>query len=355
MAQASRKKGKPKRQPEPEDHSDSNPDSDRDEELINRKEKSKKEELPYRNVRPLKAVVEVPPLPAKYKEQDKEISTEKRPNYKHQAPVEKDIDVEKVVDRNLAERVPISHEELLALSPKYRSAYKDRMTKKRVSANLQEIENDSDEPTVATARPVVQVNLNQLDEAKLVQKRIHGPEGPSEESWVVEDPILQYLETLSEEDRHNRVFVARESETLRVVATMINGVRIEEALLDNGSQIISMSRDAAIACQLTWNPDLTINMQSANNQIQRTCGLATDVPFSMGGITVYLQVHVMESPAYKVLLGRPFDVLTQSQTKNLASGGQIVLITDPNTGRRAVIPTYARGESRSILKRQQNF
>ncbi|EKM73230.1 hypothetical protein AGABI1DRAFT_18256, partial [Agaricus bisporus var. burnettii JB137-S8] len=131
-------------------------------------------------------------------------------------------------------------------------------------------------------------------------------------SWVVEDPILQYLETLSEEERRSRVFVARESETLRVVATTVNGVRNEEALLDNGSQIISMSRDAAIACQLAWDPDITINMQSANNQVQRTCGSAKDVPFSMGGITVYLQVHVMENPAYRVLLGRPFDVLTES-------------------------------------------
>ncbi|EKM74361.1 hypothetical protein AGABI1DRAFT_17102, partial [Agaricus bisporus var. burnettii JB137-S8] len=97
-------------------------------------------------------------------------------------------------------------------------------------------------------------------------------------SWVVGDPILQYLETLSEEERRSRVFVARESETLRVVATTVNGVRNEEALLDNGSQIISMSRDAAIACQLAWDPDITINMQSANNQVQRTCGLAKDVP-----------------------------------------------------------------------------
>ncbi|KAF7783144.1 hypothetical protein Agabi119p4_2520 [Agaricus bisporus var. burnettii] len=352
-----------KRRPEPENSSESDQDSDSEEdEPILDKSKKKKQELPYRNVPALKPVVEVPPLPARYFEQPKEKITDKKINYRHQAPVEKDIDVERVVDRNLAEKVPITHEELLALSPKYRSAYKDRMTRKRISANLQEIEDSSDESDVATTRPVVQVNLNNLSEARIIQKRVQGLEGPSEESWVVEDPILQYLETLSEEERRSRVFVARESETLRVVATTVNGVRNEEALLDNGSQIISMSRDAAIACQLAWDPDITINMQSANNQVQRTCGLAKDVPFSMGGITVYLQVHVMENPAYRVLLGRPFDVLTESQISNLSTGGQILVIRDPNTKRRATAKfldnleelSEGQGEVICIIEQERN-
>ncbi|KAF9439902.1 hypothetical protein P691DRAFT_689353, partial [Macrolepiota fuliginosa MF-IS2] len=169
------------------------------------------------------------------------------------------------------------------------------------------------------------------------------------------DPILQYLESLPDKERGKQVFVARESETLRVVTSLINGVRNEEALLDNGSQIISMSRDVAMACQLSWDPDVTINMQSANGQVERTCGLAVDVPFSLGGITIYLQVHVMENPAYRVLLGRPFDVLTESQVRNLASGGQIVVITDPNTQKRAVLPTYPRGESPIVLSRNQKL
>ncbi|CAA7260864.1 unnamed protein product [Cyclocybe aegerita] len=106
-----------------------------------------------------------------------------------------------------------------------------------------------------------------------------------------------------------------------------------------------MSKDAAIASQVTWNPDITINMQSANGQIEKSCGLAKNVPFRLGQLTMYLQVHVMEKPAYRVLLGRPFDVLTESEIKNLSDGGQIITITDPNTKERCVVPTYARGEN----------
>jgi len=68
-------------------------------------------------------------------------------------------------------------------------------------------------------------------------------------------------------------------------------------------------------------------MQSANRTVERTLGLARNVPFSFGAITIYLQVHVIKDPAYKVLLGRPFDVLTGSIVVNSTDGGQTVTIT----------------------------
>jgi len=129
-----------------------------------------------------------------------------------------------------------------------------------------------------------------------------------------------------------------------VIPALVNDVREEEALLDSGSQIVSMSRTSAIDCKVTWDPDVTINMQSANGQISRTCGLAKNVPFSFGEVTVYLQVHVVDNPPYKILLGRPFDVLTESRITNSAEGTQMIVITDPNTKHRATLPTYAKGQ-----------
>lgn len=92
-------------------------------------------------------------------------------------------------------------------------------------------------------------------------------------------------------------------------------------------------------------------MQSANNQVELSCGLAKNIPFRFNEITLYLQVHIIEAPAYKVLLGRPFDSLTRSVIQNGADGGQIVTITDPNTNQRATIPTYARGSSPRVASR----
>jgi len=90
---------------------------------------------------------------------------------------------------------------------------------------------------------------------------------------------------------------------LRVVPAIVNGIGEEEVLLDSGSQIISMTKKVAAASKVTWDPNLSIQMQSANGSLFRTCGLARNVPFTLGGVTVLLQVHIMEETPYTVLMG----------------------------------------------------
>ena len=91
------------------------------------------------------------------------------------------------------------------------------------------------------------------------------------------------------------MFIAKECESLRVVPTLINGIRQEEALLDSGSQIVSMSQEAAIACQVSWDPDTTINLQSANGQVEKTCGLAKNVGFTylQGSHNLFASSHCL--------------------------------------------------------------
>jgi hypothetical protein len=60
-------------------------------------------------------------------------------------------------------------------------------------------------------------------------------------------------------------------------------------------------------------------------------------------MTIYLQVHVIDQPAYQVLLGRPFDILTESIVQNRKDGSQSITIRDPNQQRRITLPTYTRG------------
>ncbi|XP_006462350.1 hypothetical protein AGABI2DRAFT_151831 [Agaricus bisporus var. bisporus H97] len=104
-----------------------------------------------------------------------------------------------------------------------------------------------------------------------------------------------------------------------------------------------MSRTAASECKLSWDPQLSINMMTANGQVSRTCGVARNVPFTMGNITVHLQVHVLEGAAYRVLLGRPFDVITESKIVNSQEGLQYINVTDPSTKEQATLLTYPRG------------
>ena len=84
-------------------------------------------------------------------------------------------------------------------------------------------------------------------------------------------------------------------------------------------------------------------MVSANGGIDQTLGLTRNVAFIVGDITLYLQVHILYSLAYDILLGRPFDILTQSVVCNYRDENQTITICNPNTGKSATVPTVACG------------
>jgi hypothetical protein len=170
-------------------------------------------------------------------------------------------------------------------------------------------------------------------------------------SVVVSDPVMQYLSALAPGEKPKTVIVAAESQALRCVYPLINGVGEVESLLDPGSQIVSMSKTVAAMLQVTWDPDIVVHMESANKTLEKTLGLAKNVPFLFGTITVYLQVHVIGNAAYKVLLGRPFDIVTESVVKNARNGSQSLTLTDPNSGERCVMETHEKGKVPTILQR----
>lgn len=80
-------------------------------------------------------------------------------------------------------------------------------------------------------------------------------------------------------------------------------------------------------------------MLSANSAVDSLLGLTHNVPFTISHLTFYMQVHVIRSPAYQILLGCPFDVLTQSIVCNFANEDQTITVHDPNTHHTIMIPT----------------
>ncbi len=160
---------------------------------------------------------------------------------------------------------------------------------------------------------------------------------------VVPDPYLQYLSTLKEGEAPKQVYSAMDSAALRAVFPTVNGKLRIESILDGGSQIVSMALSIAEELGLSWDPDIQIFMQSANGQLKKSAGLARNTSFEFGDLTVYLQVHIIDQPAYHVLLGRPFDILTESLIQNRRDGSQTLTIQDPNSEKRQTIPTLARG------------
>ncbi|KAF7348977.1 hypothetical protein MVEN_01418600 [Mycena venus] len=142
---------------------------------------------------------------------------------------------------------------------------------------------------------------------------------------VVPDPLSVYYNDGPVPDD---LIVSLESSAIRSILPIVDNQQQVESIVDGGSQIVAMSE------------------ASANGSVSPSLGLARNVPFRIGDITLYLQVHIVRNPAYDILLGRPFDVLTQSIVRNFANEDQTITICDPNTGKLATVPTVPRGPPR---------
>jgi hypothetical protein len=275
------------------------------------------------------------------------------PGFKNRAPLQLDERAKDLVLGALKHPISITTEDLLNVSEPVRQELKKLLIKKRLEKKSVTVAAEVEpKRAVGTSGPrdLEMINAERLPEAtyEVLTEDTNGmPKG----SVVVSDPVMQYLNTLAPGEKPKSVIVAAESHALRTVYPLINGVGEVESLLDPGSQIVSMSKAVAMMLQIPWDPDIVVHMESANKTLERTLGLAKNVPFLFGTITVYLQVHVIGNAAYKVLLGRPFDIVTESIVKNAKDGSQSLTLTDPNTGERCVMQTHEKGKVPTVLQR----
>ena len=63
-----------------------------------------------------------------------------------------------------------------------------------------------------------------------------------------------------------------------------------------------MSEDCCHTLALPYDPTILVNMHSTNSIVDPSLGLARNVPFLIGSLTVYMQVHVIHSPVYDILI-----------------------------------------------------
>lgn len=272
-----------------------------------------------------------------------------------------------IVDQIMGSASSLTASDIAAVAPGVNRKLKMRLTKTRVpikqppakEALAQEIDqenadlpgllddNSGDEDSDDEDEPF-KLDWDALDVAELptvtsLYVAAENEYGIPAGSIIVPDPYEQYLDSLKEGEVPKQVYVARESDSLRAIWPLVFGKERVESVLDSGSQIVSMALKTAQRLNIPWNPDVQIFMQSANGQLKKSAGLARNVAFLFGDITLYLQVHVIDQPAYEILLGRPFEVLTESNVQNKRDGTQTLTLTDPNSGRRVTIPTSVRG------------
>lgn len=280
--------------------------------------------------------------------------------YRLRAPVQEDGLARRIAEKLLDGEMIVKAREIAAVSNEVREEVRRNLTKVRKPITPQPkkttmLYEEEEDPFPAEIEAVMSLGNDALNVADLPRiehvfvTKVATPGFPVG-SVIVPDPVEQYLESLGPDETPRPVYAAKDAEALKVVYPTVQDRKPVESVLDSGSQIVSMSYEEAQDLGLVWDPDVQIYMQSANGALEKSIGLAKNVAFKFGDLTVYLQVHIIDGPAYKVLLGRPFEVLTESQFMNKRDGSQIVTLKDPVTGKRCSMPTINRGSKKPTVE-----
>jgi hypothetical protein len=156
-----------------------------------------------------------------------------------------------------------------------------------VHSRFEEQEEEEEEPKT-------QFLANTVSVASFAIHRAHY-RMPPQGSIIIDNPIEEYYKLLSpgEEPDPNQIIVAMESSAVHSIFALIDNSQKRECILDPGCQIIAMSETSCHDLGPMYNPAIILHMQSANENIDQSLGLSRNVPFQIGLITFYLQVHII--------------------------------------------------------------
>ncbi|KAF7306228.1 hypothetical protein MIND_00413400 [Mycena indigotica] len=202
--------------------------------------------------------------------------------------------------------ITLTQRELLSLSPEVRAQVRDATTSRRVVPN-------ANDKAAAAAKPVQQLFADDLPASNALldtleeQKRRDSQNTAFFDSmpatfvqsaqrelppnaFVVPDPFETFY---AAGEMPKDLVVSLESSAIRSILPIVdNRLRIE-SILDGGSQIIAMSDAVCHELGLVYDPTIVLQMQSANGSVNPSLGLARNVPFGIGDITLYLQISMI--------------------------------------------------------------
>ncbi|KAF7372228.1 hypothetical protein MVEN_00082300 [Mycena venus] len=283
--------------------------------------------------------------------------------YKNTLPIYSQQDAANIFKKILKGAVPdITTEELLSIAPEVCSYMREvttyhclpaKNTKPTDEPAAQLLHSTSDAAPFPDSYPALDAELQQqrsdeavfaatLDSlpAAYAQAANGSQENLPDDAIIIPDPYAIFYSSGTVPDD---LIVSLESSAIHSILPIIDNCQQIECIVDSGSQINAMSEAVCHELALLYDPHVILQMQSANGTVTPSLGLARNVPFRVGDITLCLQVHIVRNPAYDVLLGHPFEVLTQSVVRNFANEDQTITICDPNTGKLTTVPTVPRG------------
>jgi hypothetical protein len=143
---------------------------------------------------------------------------------------------------------------------------------------------------------------------------------------------------------HCNLLVAKESHLLCAITPKIEGLHKVKCILNSRSQIISISKAIWGTLNQEMNPCWKVTIQSTNSSHNESLGLIEYLELEIGSMKLHVEAHVICNPAYDVLLGRPFNVLTALHIRYYCDRTQTITITDLNSSKMVSIPTVPHSQ-----------
>jgi hypothetical protein len=202
-------------------------------------------------------------------------SKEKEPAYHYVTPIQNPHTVIDIYNKLMqTPHITLSPEELYAISPEVCNRLCKAITPKQV-----------------------------LNEMVSTHALIEQVPDDKETSITVPDVYETYINSLALGERPIPLNIAQELHALWSIMIVVDNREEVECIIDLGSQIIAMSEAVCHDIGLAYDLSIKLNMQSANSKVDQSLGLARNIPCKINSITLYLQIHIIQSPAYDILLG----------------------------------------------------
>ncbi|KAG2739862.1 hypothetical protein P692DRAFT_201728967, partial [Suillus brevipes Sb2] len=115
---------------------------------------------------------------------------------------------------------------------------------------------------------------------------------------------------------------------LRELKVTLNGIHMEMALLDEGSELVVIREDVWKKTQAPINKDIRMRMQTANGSSQGMSGCLEMLEIDVDGIKTWAHAYVIADAPYRLLLGRPWQRLVRL-SKSETSEMVYVTVHDP--------------------------
>ncbi|KAL5526227.1 hypothetical protein ACEPAG_7566 [Sanghuangporus baumii] len=206
-----------------------------------------------------------------------------QPQYCYVVPVEDSNAVSNVLTRTLDTSIMLSQRGLLSIAPKLRKQLKELTTAKRYNA--------------------VDVNL--------VESPSYATQLCGTASQRPEDSILAVA---------TPGVAAEATLPLRTVTAVVEDAMEVECMLDQGAAVCLIREDVWEKLQVPLSPNQSTTIEMADMAKSATIGLIPNAKFTIAGIELSLQVHVVRQAPFQALLGCPFFAITECETKDYTSG-----------------------------------